>query len=127
LFLQLLKYKIMKNELMKSLLRLGVVLITLTSCSKEDAGPQTPPCGNVEVTTDEVIAGVQFLKGKYQINVFGMPCEEVMGDSGLFSQFLQLGDNDPLPLPWSHLEGVVGAPKFEKASGVGFRAERIGD
>ena len=59
----------MKNELMKSLLRLGVVLITLTSCSKEDAGPQTPPCGNIEVTSDEVIAGVQFLKGKYQINV----------------------------------------------------------
>jgi hypothetical protein len=117
----------MKNKLMKSMLMLGVLLLSISSCNKEDAGPQTPPCGIVEVSNDEVIAGVQFPKGQYQINVFGMSCEEVMGDTGLFNRFLQLGDNDALPEPWSHLEGVVGAPKFEKASGVGFRAERIGD
>jgi len=124
----------MKTQLMKSLLLLGVVLITVTSCSKDaelqigdsqTAGPKTPPCGIVEVTTDEVIAGVRFPKGNYQINVFGMSCEEVMGEEGLFSMFLQLGDNDALPEPWSYLNGAVGAPKFVKGTGVGFRVERI--
>lgn len=116
----------MKNKLMKSLIMLVVVLISVTSCTK-DAGPQTPPCGIVEVTTDEVIAGHQFPKGQYQINVFGMSCDEVMGDKGLFSAFLQLGDKDALPEPWSYLEGVVGAPKFVKGpeAEVGFRAERV--
>jgi len=127
--LQLKEYKnkkIMNNKLMKSLLVLGVVLITVTSCSKEH-GPQTPSCGIVEVTTNEVIAGHQFPKGQYKINVFGMSCEEVMGDQGLFSKFLQLGDNDVLPEPWSYLEGAVGAPKFVKGPGVGFRVERVAD
>lgn len=114
----------MKNKLIKSLILLGVVLLTVTSCIKE-AGPQTPPCGIVEITTNEVIAGVQFPKGQYQINVFGMSCEEVMGDEGLLNKFLQLGDNEPLPEPWSYLDGAVGAPKFEKGSGIGFRVERI--
>ncbi len=114
----------MKNKSMKSLLRLGVVLITITSCSKE-AGPQTPPCGIVEVTTNEVIAGVHFPKGQYQINVFGMSCEEVMGDTGILSKFLQLGDNDVLPAPWSYLDDAVGAPKFVKGSKIGFRVEKI--
>jgi hypothetical protein len=114
----------MKTKLMKSLLILGVVLLIVSSCNK-DGGPQTPPCGNIEVLTDEVIVGVQFPKGNYQINVFGMPCDEVMGDTGVFKQFLLLGDNDTLPHPWRHLDGVVGAPKFEKSSGVGFRAEKI--
>jgi hypothetical protein len=112
-----------KNKLMKSLLLLGV-LISVTSCNKE-AGPQTPPCGIVELTTNEVIAGVQFPIGQYQINVFGMSCEEVMGDTGIFNQFLQLGDNDPLPAPWSHLDDAIGQPKFVKSENVGFRAERI--
>ena len=122
----------MNNKLIKNLLAIAVVLITVTSCSKEagvvtGAGPQTPPCGIFEITTNEVIAGHQFPKCKYQINVFGMSCEEVMGQEGLFSKFLQLGDNDVLPEPWSYLEGAVGAPKFVKGTGVGFRAERIGD
>jgi len=117
----------MKTKLMKSLLLLAVVLITVTSCSEDESepGPQTPPCGIVEVTTDEVIAGVQFPKGNYQINVFGMSCDEVMGDTGLFNTFLQLGDNDALPAPWSYLDGAVGAPKFVKGTGIGFRVERI--
>jgi hypothetical protein len=115
----------MKNKSMKSLLILGVVLVTVTSCSKEEPGPKTDPCGIVEVTTAEVIAGVQFPIGSYQINTFGMTCEEVMGDTGLFNQFLQLGDNDPLPAPWSHLNDAIGQPKFVKSENVGFRAERI--
>ena len=105
----------------------GPTATTATTARTATAGPQTPSCGIVEITTNEVIAGHQFPKGQYQINVFGMSCEEVMGQDGLFSKFLQLGDNDVLPEPWSYLEGAVGAPKFVKGPGVGFRAERIGD
>ena len=115
------------------MLILVLVSLGLLSCTKDGEsqtpGPQTPACGIVQVLTDEVIAGVQFPKGKYQINVFGMTCEEVMGDKGLFSQFLQLGDNDPLPAPWIHLKDAVGAPKFVKSTStnVGFRVQRVGD
>jgi len=121
------------NKLIKSLLILSVVFLSLSSCTKDDVsqtpGPQTPACGFVQVLTNEVISGVQFPKGKYQINVFNITCEEVMGDMGLFSQFLQLGDNDPLPAPWIHLKDAVGAPKFVKSTStnVGFRAQRVGD
>jgi hypothetical protein len=90
-------------------------------------GPQTPACGIVEVTTSELIAGIEFPAGRYQINTFGISCEEVMGDKGLFNTFLQLEDTDELPEPWSHLEGAVGAPKFVTGPGVGFRAERLAD
>ncbi|MEN9859168.1 MAG: hypothetical protein RIT50_1290 [Bacteroidota bacterium] len=120
-------------KLMKSLLILAVVFLSLSSCTKDDVsqtpGPQTPACGFVQVLTNEVISGVQFPKGKYQINVFNITCGEVMGDMGLFSQFLQLGDNDPLPAPWIHLKDAVGAPKFVKSTStnVGFRAQRVGD
>lgn len=115
---------------MKSLLILAVIS---SSCTKDEVsqtpGPQTPACGFVQVMTEEVIAGLQFPKGKYQINVFGLTCEEVMGDKGLFSQFLQLGDNDPLPAPWIYLKDAVGAPKFVKSTStnVGFRVQRVGD
>ena len=116
----------MNNIFIKSMPMLGIILLVMSGCSS-DGGPQTPPCGYIQVLTDEVIAGVQFPKGNYQINVFGMSCEEVMGDEGLFNQFLQLGDNDPLPAPWSHLADAIGAPKFVKSDNVGFRAERVGD
>jgi hypothetical protein len=48
-----------------------------------------------------------------------------MGDEGLFSKFLQLGDNDVLPEPWRYLKGAAGVPKFVKGTGVGFRVERV--
>jgi len=116
---------------MKLLLILGLVSLNLLSCTKDGesqtAGPKTPACGIVQVLTDEVIAGVQFPKGKYQINVFGITCEEVMGEKGLFNQFLQLGDNDPLPVPWIYLKDAVGAPKFVKSTNEGFRVQRVGD
>ncbi len=116
---------------MKILLILGLVSLNLLSCTNDGesqtAGPKTPACGIVQVLTDEVIAGVQFPKGKYQINVFGMTCEEVMGEKGLFNQFLQLGDNDPLPAPWIYLKDAVGAPKFVKSTNEGFRVQRVGD
>ena len=116
---------------MKLLLILGLISLNLLSCTKDEEtktpGPQTPACGFVQVLTNEVIAGVQFPKGKYQINVFGMTCEEVMGDKGLFNQFLQLGNDDPLPAPWVHLKDAIGAPKFVKSTNVGFRVQRVGD
>ena len=103
------------------------ILVCCISFSSYGQGPQTPPCGIVEVTTIEVIAVVQFPKGQYQINVIGMSCEEVMGEKGLFSQFLKLNNNDELPEPWRYLKGAVGAPKFVMGPGVGFRVERIAD
>jgi hypothetical protein len=48
-----------------------------------------------------------------------------MGKTGLFSQFLQLKENDQLPKPWRYLKAAVGAPKFVKGPGVGFRVERV--
>jgi hypothetical protein len=91
------------------------------------AGPQTPPCGIFEVTKTEVVSGQQFSTGRYQINTFGISCDEVMGDAGLFSQFLQLEDNEALPDSWRFLEGAIGAPKFVSGPGVGFRVQRISD
>ena len=90
-------------------------------------GPRSPSCGIYEVTQAEVIAGQRFSKGKYQINTFGISCEEVMGATGLFSQFLSLGDNEALPETWRYLEGAVGAPKFVDGSASGFRVQRISD
>jgi len=91
------------------------------------AGPQTPPCGIFEVTKTEVVSGQQFPTGRYQINTFGISCDEVMGDAGLFSQFLQLEDNEALPDSWRFLEGAIGAPKFVSGPAVGFRVQRISD
>jgi hypothetical protein len=98
-----------------------------TATSSSTGGPQTPPCGTFEVVTTELIAGQKFLPGQYQINAFGIPCEEVMGDTGLFSQFLLLKDDEDLPEPWRFLEGAVGAPKFVSGPAVGFRVQRISD
>jgi hypothetical protein len=104
-----------------------IILLLCISFSSYGQGPKTPPCGIIEVKTNEVIAGVAFPKGKYQINAIGISCEEVMGETGLFSQFLQLEKDDKLPEPWRYLEGAVGAPKFVKGPGVGFRVERVDD
>ena len=105
--------------------------LVLPSSSTENlgggAGPQTPPCGIFEVTKNEVVSGQQFPAGRYQINTFGISCDEVMGDAGLFSQFLQLEDDEALPDPWRFLEGAMGAPKFVSGPAVGFRVQRISD
>lgn len=105
----------------------SIVASSSTALSTPTGGPKSPSCGLYEVTQAEVIAGQQFSKGKYQINTFGITCGEVMGATGLFSQFLELDDNAELPKPWSYLEGAVGAPKFVSAPAVGFRVQRISD
>ena len=108
-----------------------VALVSSSSVANlgEGGGPQTPPCGMFEVARTEIVSGQQFLKGRYQINTFGISCDEVMGEEGLFSKFLQLEDNEALPDPWRFLEGAVGAPKFVSGSapGVGFRVQMISD
>ena len=100
-------------------------ILCFIAFSSNGQGPQTPPCGIAEVKTNKVIAGVKFPKGKYKINVIGIACDEVMGETGLFSQFLQLKKNDQLPKQWRYLKAAVGAPKFVKGPGVGFRVERV--
>jgi len=100
-------------------------LIPLSAYGTNHAGPKTPSCGNYKVATNEVIAGVKFPKGTYQINTFGISCAKVMGSKGLFAQFLKLKDKDPLPKPWRYLADAVGAPKFSSAAGVGFRVQLI--
>ena len=106
-------------------LAITTALIPITSYSTMAAGPQTPSCGNYKLTTNEVIAGVQFAKGTYQINSSGISCSKVMGSKGLFAQFLKLKDLDPLPKPWYYLEEAVGAPKFSSGSGIGFHVQLI--
>jgi len=106
----------------------GLVLPSSSTANQvRGAGPQTPPCGIFEVTKTEVVSGQQFSAGRYQINTFGISCDEVMGDAGLFSQFLQLEDNEALPDSWRFLEGAIGAPKFVSGPAVGFRVQRISD
>jgi hypothetical protein len=107
------------------LLALAISLIPISSYSAIAAGPQTPSCGNYTVTTNEVIVGVKFPKGTYQINAFGISCEKVMGSKGLFAQFLKLKDTDPLPKPWYYLADAIGEPKFSSGPGVGFRVQLI--
>ena len=89
------------------------------------AGPQGPPCGIYKVKKNEVIVGVNFPKGSYQINTFGISCSKVLGKNGLFAKFLKLKDKNPLPKPWKFLADAVGAPKFSSGPGVGFRVQLI--
>lgn len=89
------------------------------------AGPKTPSCGIYKLKTNEVIVGVKFRKGTYQINAFGISCKKVMGRNGLFSRFLNLKADDPLPKSWKYLANAVGAPKFSSGPGVGFRVQLI--
>jgi hypothetical protein len=115
-----------KSKVLKGLLlALVLVLIPTVKISAGAAGPQTPSCGNYKVTTNEVIAGVKFPKGTYQINTIGISCAKVMGSKGLFAQFLKLKDKDPLPKPWVYLADAIGAPKFSSGPGVGFRVQLI--
>lgn len=107
------------------LIALFLVLTPISINPTIAAGPQTPSCGVYKVTTNEVIVGVVFSKGNYQINTFGISCKKVMGSKGLFAKFLKLKDKDPLPKPWRYLADAIGAPKFSSGVGVGFRVQKI--
>jgi hypothetical protein len=107
------------------LITLVFALSPLSAYGTNHAGPKTPSCGNYKVSTNEIIVGVKFPKGTYQINAFGISCAKVMGSKGLFAKFLKLKDKDPLPKPWYYLADAVGAPKFSSGPGVGFRVQLI--
>ena len=107
------------------LMALFLVLTPISINPTIAAGPQTPSCGTYKVTKNEVIVGVVFSKGNYQINAFGISCTKVMGSKGLFAQFLKLKDTDPLPKPWRYLAEAIGAPKFSSGPGVGFRVQKL--
>ena len=106
-------------------LAIATALIPITSYSTMAADPQAPSCGNYKLATNEVIVGVQFSKGTYQIDSSRISCSKVMGSKGLFAQFLKLKDLDPLPKPWIHLEDAPGASKFSSGSGIGFRVQLV--
>lgn len=107
------------------ILALALTLIPISTYGTDHAGPKTPSCGNYKVTKNEVIVGVKFPKGTYQINAFGISCTKVMGSKGLFATFLKLKDKDPLPKPWRYLADAIGAPKFSSGTGVGFRVQLL--
>ena len=116
----------MRGSISKGLLiTLVFALSPLSAYGTNHAGPKTPSCGNYKVSTNEIIVGVKFPKGTYQINAFGISCAKVMGSKGLFAKFLKLKDKDPLPKPWYYLADAVGAPKFSSGPGVGFRVQLI--
>jgi M6 family metalloprotease-like protein len=118
------RYKNRGAALLAFALVLSLIPFSANSNS-HGAGPQGPPCGIYKVKKNEVIAGVNFPKGSYQINAFGISCSKVLGKKGLFAKFLKLKDKDPLPKPWKYLADAVGAPKFSSGPGVGFRVQLI--
>lgn len=93
--------------------------------SAKAQGPQLPSCGNISILADSIIDGRQFQKGIYQLNTFGISCEEVVGLNGILGVVLGLRKEDSLPAPWSSLTGAVGAPKFSTSADIGFRLQKI--
>ena len=118
------RYKSRGAALLAFALLLSLIPFSANSNS-HGAGPQGPPCGIYKVKKNEVIVGVNFPKGSYQINSFGISCSKVLGKKGLFAKFLKLKDKDPLPKPWKYLSEAIGAPKFSSGPGVGFRVQLI--
>jgi len=106
---------------------LGITAATIVLSGAVSSQPQTPSCGAFEVLEDTMIETRLFRKGIYVLHSIGVPCEEVVGEDGLFAKFLRLGDEMPLPEPWESLTEAVGAPKFATGPGYGFRTQRISD
>ena len=104
-----------------------IAAATIVLSGAVSAQPQTPSCGTFEVLEDTIVETRLFSKGTYVLHSIGVPCEEVIGEDGLFAKFLSLGDETPLPEPWKSLTEAVGAPKFATGPGFGFRAQRISD
>ena len=89
------------------------------------ADPQGTPCGTYNLKKNEVIAGVKFPKGNYQIYSYNIACNKVLGSKGFFTKFLKQKDKDPLPKPWKYLPNSVGAGGFTSGPGVGFRVQIV--
>ncbi len=58
------------------LVALILTLLPTSTYGTDHAGPKTPSCGNYKVTKNEVIVGVNFPKGTYQVNAFGISCQK---------------------------------------------------
>ena len=101
-----------------------LLLSSQFSASTSVASEQGALCGIYKNSKNEVVAGVKFPKGNYQIYTYGMPCNKVLGKKGVLATFLKQKDQDPLPKPWKYQSDTVGAQGFS-ASGVGFRVKLI--
>ena len=114
----------MKMRLIALLVITPLLISPQFSTSTSVASEQGTPCGIYKNSKNEVIAGVKFPKGDYQIYTYGMPCNKVLGKKGILATFLKQKDKDPLPKPWKYQSDTVGAQGFS-ASGVGFRVKLI--
>ena len=114
----------MRQRLIALLVITPILLSSQLSASTSVASEQGTPCGIYKNTKNEVIAGIKFPKGDYQIYTYGMPCNKVLGKKGILATFLNQKDKDPLPKPWRYASDTVGAQGFS-ASGVGFRVQLI--
>jgi hypothetical protein len=114
----------MRQRLIALLVITPLLLSSQLSASTSVASEQGTTCGIYKNSKNEVIAGVKFPKGDYQIYTFGMPCNKVLGKKGILATFLKQKDKDPLPKPWKYQSDTVGAQAFS-ASGVGFRVKLI--
>lgn len=114
----------MKKRLITLLVITSLLLSSQLSASTSVASEQGTPCGIYKNSKNEVIAGVKFPKGNYQIYTYGMSCNKVLGKKGVLATFLKQKDQDPLPKPWKYQSDTVGAQGFS-ASGIGFRVKLI--
>ena len=93
--------------------------------NSHDSNIQGTPCGIYNVKKNEIIAGVKFPKGNYQIYSYNIACNKVLGSKGFFTTFLNQKDKQPLPKPWKYLSNSVGAGGFTSGLGVGFRVQLV--
>jgi hypothetical protein len=114
----------MRKRLIALLVITPLLLSSQFSASTSVASEQGVLCGIYKNSKNEVVAGVKFPKGNYQIYTYGMPCNKVLGKKGVLATFLKQKDQDPLPNPWKYQSDTVGAQSFS-ASGVGFRVKLI--
>lgn len=103
----------------------AALVLCLVPVQAHAAVPELPSCGKYTVSKNQIIAGREFSKGKYQIQVYGISCSRVLGKNGLFRKFLKLNDQDQLPKPWKHISGSAGTSRFSSGPGVGFRVNLI--
>ena len=68
----------------------AALVLCLIPVQAHAAGPQLPSCGKYTVSKNQIIAGQELPKGKYQINANGISCSKVLGNNGLFKKFLKL-------------------------------------
>jgi hypothetical protein len=108
-------------------LLLALFLIAIFSGSSVQAQPLLPSCGNIKLLESSVIDGRVFSPGLYQLNTFGVACNEAVGLDGILGVILSLGAQAKLPTPWTSLIDAVGAPKFSAGAGIGFRLQKIAE